>query len=46
MIISDHSLEAKPVRVVNADHQRTILVSIARAPNRSARNPLGISNRA
>jgi hypothetical protein len=44
-ITSDHSPSAMPVKAVNADHQMTIRAMMRREPKRSARWPVGTSNR-
>jgi hypothetical protein len=43
---SDHSPQAQPVAAVKMDHITTTRVSDLRAPQRSAIQPPGISNRA
>ena len=42
----DAKLIAHPVAIVKKDHHTTIRISTVRAPKRSPRYPLGISNRA
>ena len=43
---SEAKLQAQPVAAVMIDQPTTIRVSIARAPKRSASQPLGTSKRA
>jgi hypothetical protein len=42
----DAKLNAKPVSMVNADHQQTIRVRTRRVPTRSPHHPVGISKAA
>ena len=41
---NDANPPTQPVAAVISDHHSTIRVSISRAPNRSASQPLGTSN--